>query len=92
MDSITSSEVVKPEGGTDGVIVTLPPMVEKGHRIGVVGEERGSISKDKSNGWAPLLHGTKWGFSVSSLDVRRMYSAVATTGCKLAAHPYRVKL
>ena len=73
------------EGGMGGVIVTLPPMVVYGH--GAVGEGFGSISKDCSNGLVPLLHVTKCDFSVSSLEVGRMYHVVAITGCKPSAYP-----
>ena len=42
-----------------------------------VGEGCGSISKERLKGQAPSSHGTKYGFSVSSLEVERMYPAVA---------------
>ena len=91
-DSITSSEVVKSEGGTGGVIMMLLPMVVYIHGTGAQGERFGSISKERSKGMAPLSHATKCGFSVSILEVGRMYPVVAITCCNPSAHPSRIKL
>ena len=83
---------MKSEGGTGGVIVMSPPMMMNGHGAGAAEEGCVSIPKERLKGQAPLLYETKCGFSVSNLDVGRMYYAVAKTGCRPSAYLLRMKL